>query len=200
MVSIGLRLAQVMPRHAVVVGDNLLVLLGAEQLLLQEHARGCAIRTDPLDVPEDRPALRVGDLLEPAPPVDALHVGDRCGIKRRSAIPVCAAELDVLGPNIAKLSSGATAAVTHDRDATIHRPGSPETAATRVPFSVMSGRQEIRRGFDRQALVQIQFKDAVGIDMVVDERRQRPEVLRGHRRQPYGFREDLLEHQGVDVD
>jgi hypothetical protein len=39
VVPVGLRLEQVVPGHAVVVGDHLAVLLGAEELLLQEHAR-----------------------------------------------------------------------------------------------------------------------------------------------------------------
>jgi hypothetical protein len=34
MVAVGLRLEEVVPGHAVVVGDHLPVLLGAEQLLL----------------------------------------------------------------------------------------------------------------------------------------------------------------------
>jgi hypothetical protein len=42
----------------------------------------------PFDVAEARPALRVGDLLQSAPHVDALHVGDRRGVKVRREIPV----------------------------------------------------------------------------------------------------------------
>src|SRR5688572_24536840 len=38
VVAVGLRLEEVMPRHAVVVGDHLPVLLRAEELLLHEHA------------------------------------------------------------------------------------------------------------------------------------------------------------------
>jgi hypothetical protein len=78
----------VVARHAVVVSDDLPVLLGAEELLLQEDALQPAVVTDPRDVPEDRPPLSGSDLLEPAPHVDALHVGERRGIKGRGDIPL----------------------------------------------------------------------------------------------------------------
>src|SRR5262249_2946765 len=67
-----------------------------EELLLQEDARGSAIRIHPLDVAEDRPALCGGDLLESAPHVDALHLGERRGVKRRGERALGAAPLDVL--------------------------------------------------------------------------------------------------------
>jgi hypothetical protein len=69
--------------------------LRAEPLLLQAHARGRALRTDPRDGADDRPALRMGDLLAPAPPMDALPLGERRGIKRRGERALGAAQLDV---------------------------------------------------------------------------------------------------------
>jgi hypothetical protein len=56
-----------MPHQAVVGGDDRPVVLGAEQLLLQEDALRSAVVTDARDVAEERLALHVGDLLEPAP-------------------------------------------------------------------------------------------------------------------------------------
>ena len=49
-----------------------------------------------------------------------------------------------------------------------------------------------------QALIHIEGKVPVGVDVVVDERRERPEILRGHGRQPSGGREDLLEDPRFD--
>jgi hypothetical protein len=43
VVAVGPRLEQVVARHAVMVGDDLPVLLRAEELLLQEHALGPAV-------------------------------------------------------------------------------------------------------------------------------------------------------------
>jgi hypothetical protein len=96
MVPVRLRLEEVMPRHAVVVGDDLTVLLRAEELFLQEDALRPAVVTDSGNIPEGWPAMRVGDLPQPTPHVDALHVGNRCGVKFRGEIPVGAAKVDVV--------------------------------------------------------------------------------------------------------
>lgn len=52
----------------------------------------------------------------------------------------------------------------------------------------------------RQALGQVDFEGPIGVDVVVDQRGEGTEVLRGHAFEPPGLAEDLLEHQGVDVD
>jgi hypothetical protein len=62
VLAVGLRLAQVVPRHAVVIRHHLPVLLRPEELLLHEYALRPAVVARPHDVGERRPAAPVGDL------------------------------------------------------------------------------------------------------------------------------------------
>jgi hypothetical protein len=62
VVAIGLRLEEVMPRHPVVVGNDLPVLLRAEQFFLYEHAFRPTVWAHPHNLADGRPAAAVGDL------------------------------------------------------------------------------------------------------------------------------------------
>ena len=50
VLPVGLRFEQVMPRYAVMIGDDLLVLPRAEEFFLQEHACGLAVWADSVPV------------------------------------------------------------------------------------------------------------------------------------------------------
>ena len=52
---------------------------------------------------------------------------------------------------------------------------------------------------DGQALMQVQLKDAVRVDVMIDQRRQSPEVLGRHLVEVGRGRQHLLDHQRVDV-
>ena len=53
---------------------------------------------------------------------------------------------------------------------------------------------------ERQPGRHIEFKDAIGIHVTIEQGRECPEVFRGQARHPGGLGEDLLQHQGVDID
>jgi hypothetical protein len=96
VLAIGLRLEQVVPRHGLVVRDDLPILLRAEELLLHEHVFGSAVRAWPHNVSEGRPAAPIRDLPQHAPHVDAFHVGGGLTIEHIGEIPLLSAEVDVL--------------------------------------------------------------------------------------------------------
>jgi len=55
------------------------------------------------------------------------------------------------------------------------------------------------RPLPRQSLLHIQFEGTIGRHMGINQRGQRPQILWRHPRPPRLVRQDLLNHQSVDV-